>query len=136
MRKCIQSKRGIKSRLYIGGDYFFFFLGEETNCLSGDGEEVVIGQSPQRLVKQLLGDGLCSRGEKPVKPQRAGCDDGTNRSDSYRFRLPPQVIQQLLVFHGGHLALGLDQLPQGLGHLLPALAGRGTHTCNRTQTPA
>lgn len=38
--------------------FWGFILGEETNSLSGDGQEVLVGQGSQRLVKQLLGDGL------------------------------------------------------------------------------
>lgn len=74
-----------------------------------------------------------SSGVKKNKTKKQWChsDYCSNKSDSYSFRLCPQVIQQLLVFHGGGLPFGLYQLSQGLGHLLPALAGRGAHTCNR-----
>lgn len=43
-----------------------FFLSKETDGLSGDGQEVLVGQGSQRLVKQLLGDGLCGGGEGRV----------------------------------------------------------------------
>lgn len=59
--------RGINLRLYINVVLFVVFLGEETDGLSGDGQEVLVAQGSQRLIKQLLGDSLGEEGGIGVK---------------------------------------------------------------------